>query len=1207
MSNPTTTTTTTTTSTSPSMTASTASLANAVVENMNIYNDDNIIYSGFLTKQGGNVHNWKIRWFVLKKGTLTYYLTNINWENSKPRGIIYLTKRTEVKETDYRNRKFCFTVNPNYHIENQQQQQSNTPSSSTSGSTNSPKLPTTNRIYLISAQTIFDQGKWIEKIRSALNDGTKVSKKKANQIEKVRDMVQFSRRKDSLPTVPTLLNRTKALETVNENIKVSLSKRKFYFYHDNLTVPLLSYVDSPEPTPAYYKNYHHRRDNSSNNSSKSTSPTGSPTISPSTSPTKSSPFQFVKSKPPSVSSSSSSSSSNTSTPMSTSPPSSRPASPIKNLLDEQQQQHPSPFYNKPVTYIDIANNSSSTSGSGTSQNNISPSSSPPNPNQLGFHRHQPKIVVHHLVKDSFQISNIGGCSFNFEILSPFDPNYNISFLPSSGVVSKGESLCVVVELVVYNYIEVDIYSTLHIIGGGEFTLYSRIETDPYLPLFLQSCSGIALSQESHNKMTNFIRNNPTMLKPLQELAHTMITEGRHIDPKSLSLPSISPRHGSPSSRVRLSKYMLTFTRNKKNSGGDIVFSTAKIYQLLSDKFLISNSGQADASFQFYIPNASTTKNKYSLSLVPKNGTVACGEWFYIKCTMTVFEETEVSEVIQLVINQKEIHHILISIKCENIHSGNKEIDLEKEIVVKERLGVGATGDIYKGLISIQNLKYHLSQISFDSGGWVARRLPSSDHLDKDTAVEGSDMVVVAVKILHPLTELSNEMIQDFYNEVRVLSMLNHPNVVKYVGGCTKIGAWSIVMEYVPGGNLMEVLANPVLMIPFKLVLKMALDIAKGIHYLHSLGILHLDLKSPNLLVQSLSLGSKVNIKVADFNTCINRSRLTHFFTPSNIEDDGKKGTTLWMAPEVIRGALYSEKCDVYSFGIILWELVTRTLPYSNISFNCQIEEKVLEGMRPPRPENVDLQYCQLMEQCWHQDPEERPLFDSVIHSLGKILAAHEIQEQKAKASVRGLRRNHSGSSIMNFMQNIESPLTPPLITPPNIDPDIIISNITNNTTTTSTTTTNTTTNITDNTNNTNNNNTNKATKSTFMRKDNIFSKQKSKRFSIEGSSIISRNDDAPSSIISTATNGSNLPFKFSPPTSFIKNNNTTTTTTTTGEEKKSYLRYRPSLMGTNLLISKSILMDLNSNNNSNNNNNNDKQPQKSGYQNSFFIPAHKKK
>ncbi|KAF2073386.1 hypothetical protein CYY_005299 [Polysphondylium violaceum] len=1174
------------TTTTTATTASSANTADSSSNNSNFQNDDEIIYSGFLTKQGGNVHNWKIRWFVLKKGTLTYYLTNINWEFSKPRGIIYLTKRTEVKETDYRNRKFCFTVNPNYHIESQQSQ-SNPP---TPGA---PRLPTTNRIYLISAQTIFDQGKWIEKIRSALNDGSKISKKKANQIEKVKEMVQF-KRKDSLPTTPTLLNRTKASETVNENIKVSLSKRKFYFYHDNLTVPLLSYVDSPEPTPIQYQNYHHRRDNnnssnnsSSNNSSKSTSPTGSPTISPSTSPTRSSPFQFVKSKPPSVSSSSSSSSTNTPS-LSTSPSSSRPASPIKNLLDE-----PSPFYNKPVTYIDINNNNNNNSTSSTPISNISPSSSPTNPNHLGFHRHQPKIIVHHLVRDSFQISNIGTCSFNFEILSPFDPNYAITFLPTSGIIAKGESLSVVVELIVYNHIEVDIYSTLHIRGGGEFTLYSRVETDPYLPLFLQSCSGVALSQESHKKMTNFIRSNPKMLKPLQELAHTMITEGRHIDPKSMSLPSISPRHGSgPLSRVRLSKYMLTFTRNKKNSGGDLVQSTAKIYQLLSDKFLISNSGQMDASFQFYIPNSSVAKSKYSLSLVPKNGTVACGEWFYIKCTMTVFEETEISEVIQLVINQKEIHHILISIKCENIHSGNKEIDLSKEVVLKERLGVGATGDIYKGLISIQNLKYHLSQVSFDSGGWVARRLPSSDSLTKDSVAE-SDMVVVAVKILHPLTEPSNEMIQDFYNEVRVLSMLNHPNVVKYVGGCTKIGQWSIVMEYVPGGNLMEVLANPVLIIPFKLVLKMAIDIAKGIHYLHSLGILHLDLKSPNLLVQSLSLGSKVNIKVADFNTCINRSRLTHFFTPSNIEDDGKKGTTLWMAPEVIRGALYSEKCDVFSFGIILWELVTRTLPYSNISFNCQIEEKVLEGMRPPRPDNVDIQYCQLMEQCWDQDPEQRPLFDSIIHSLGKILTAYEIQEQKAKASVRGLRRNHSGSSIMSFMQTIESPLTPPIITPPTIDASIL-----------------------DISNNNNNNNTdkdkdtkmnNKGTKSTLFRNNNIFSKQKSKRFSIEGSSIISRNDDAPSSIISTATNGSNLPFKFSPPNSFIKSSNTASTTKDNEEKKTSYLRYRPSLMGTTMLLSKSILNDLNNGNrnvDSNSSNNNDK-PQK--YQNSFFIPAHKKK
>eukprot|EP01133_Synstelium_polycarpum_P003674 gene3674-4229_t len=465
-------------------------------------------------------------------------------------------------------------------------------------------------------------------------------------------------------------------------------------------------------------------------------------------------------------------------------------------------------------------------------------------------------------------------------------------ISASGVVQIGESLNILVELITYTNIDVDIYSTLHIKGGMEFTLFCHIESDPYLPLFLQACNGNELTLGDHDKMYDFIKENPAIMKTLQELAHSMISDGRYLNPKSFTTPLPKYIH----SRVRISKYNLTFGKSRDKP--------AIIYQLLTDKFLISNSGSNDITFQFH----QTKCNKYNLSMVPANGVLGKGEWFYIRCSLTAFEQTDLNEVIQIIINQREVHHILVSVRCENIHSGNKEIDVDKELLVQDRLGSGAAGDVYSALISSTDLKNHISRISFEQGKWL-RRSPSDTN------------VVVAVKKLYQFVEPSQEMIQDFYSEVKVLSMLNHPNIVKYVGGCTKIGNWSIVMEYLPGGNLMDVLADRIVDLPFKLVLKMALDIAQGIHYLHSLGILHLDLKSPNLLVASLSMTASVHIKVADFNTCINRSRITGY-------------------------------------------------------------------------------------------PDQRPMFDAIIHALTTTLAGYEIEEQKAKASFRGLRRNHSGSSLI---------------------------------------------------------------------------------------------------------------------------------------------------------------------------------------------------
>ncbi|KYQ89482.1 pleckstrin (PH) domain-containing protein [Tieghemostelium lacteum] len=1037
-----------------------------IFNNNNNNNSDEIIHSGYLTKQGGTVQNWKIRWFVLKKGTLSYYSTNVNWETQKPRGVIYLNLKTEVKEANYKNRRYCFTVKPNYNnlTASSDALLLNSNNISPNNSSDKPNHQLYNRVYLISAQTVFDQRKWIDMIKIAQNDDRKYSSPPVMIKKPIGEtLLQAWRRKDSLPSSPSLLNRTIAPEQLNDSIRVQLSKRKFYFYHDNLTIPSLSYVDSDGQQPSSYS--------SSplilNGTHRSTSPQSSYGTGNNTSNSTPSSGTTRSISPPSSS---------------TSPDQQQPQrsmSPQRTMTFVIGGTASSPFYT-PITQLPIPvnnnnnNNTGGVGGSGGTTNShssgsggtsthssvhsgassttpisISPSSSPPSsprfnngvprPQSPSVHRHQPKIIVHHLVRDYFQISNIGSCSFSYEILSPFDPNYNLTFSPSSGTVQKGEQLTISVELIAYNHVEIDIYSTLHIKGGMEFTLYCRVETDPYLPLFLQACSGVELNSENKQKMITFIKSNPSIIKSLQELAHTMISEGRYIDPKSQHSPNSIPK-SLGYSIVRLSKYTLNFRGGKKNSG------PAKIYQRITDKFLISNSGQTEANFQFYQPDPN--KKLFSLSLVPTNGIITKGEWFYIKASLTVFEQTELSEVIQLVINQREIHYILITVKCENIHSGNKEIDVDKELKILEKLGSGATGDIYKATMSLGDIKKHLSQLggfehsnggsgvsqkdnSNNSGNWVSAKAPGAIP-DED------NHIVVAVKKLHQFDDPTPEMMQEFFAEVRVLSMLSHPNIVKYVGGSTKIRNWSIVMEYIPGGNLMDCLADHSLVIPYKLVLKMAIDIAKGIHYLHSLGILHLDLKSPNLLVLSLSLNSKVNIKVADFNTCINRSRITGIFVPSvlqqsnsvenfkdknpNLYHQMRKGTTLWMAPEVIKGTVYSEKCDTYSFGIIMWEMITRTLPYSDIAFNSEIENRVLEGYRPPIPLNCDPNYAEIMQECWHQDPDKRPAFDTIVHRLTKLLSNYEIEEQKMKSTINGLRRTHSGSSIMSFkIPNSPSP------------------------------------------------------------------------------------------------------------------------------------------------------------------------------------------
>ena len=150
-----------------------------------------------------------------------------------------------------------------------------------------------------------------------------------------------------------------------------------------------------------------------------------------------------------------------------------------------------------------------------------------------------------------------------------------------------------------------------------------------------------------------------------------------------------------------------------------------------------------------------------------------------------------------------------------------------------------------------------------------------------------------------------------------MEVIRHPNIVLFLGACTKAPNLCIVLEYCSRGSLWSLLHDAQIKMSWEYRKKFALVIAKGVYYLHTnqRPILHRDLKSLNVL-----LDHALNCKLADFGwTRVIDKEMT-----------SKIGTYQWMAPEVIRGYKYSEKADVFSFGIILWELATRKPPYYGI-------------------------------------------------------------------------------------------------------------------------------------------------------------------------------------------------------------------------------------------------------------------------------------
>ncbi|KAL4564414.1 hypothetical protein LXL04_028478 [Taraxacum kok-saghyz] len=248
---------------------------------------------------------------------------------------------------------------------------------------------------------------------------------------------------------------------------------------------------------------------------------------------------------------------------------------------------------------------------------------------------------------------------------------------------------------------------------------------------------------------------------------------------------------------------------------------------------------------------------------------------------------------------------------------------------------------------------------------------------------------VAIKLLEkPEDNLdrANLMEQQFQQEVKMLARLKHPNIVRFIGGCYKPMVWCIVTEYAKGGSVRQFLnRRQNRAVPLKLAVKQAVDVAKGMEYVHGLGLIHRDLKSDNLLI-----ANDRSIKIADFGVARIEVR-TEGMTP-------EMGTYRWMAPEMIQHRSYTQKVDVYSFGIVLWELITGMLPYHNLTDVQAAFAVVNKGIRPPVPDDCLPVLNEIMTRCWDGDPNVRPPFTEVVKMLEK--AEIEIMTTVRKARFR---------------------------------------------------------------------------------------------------------------------------------------------------------------------------------------------------------------
>lgn len=215
---------------------------------------------------------------------------------------------------------------------------------------------------------------------------------------------------------------------------------------------------------------------------------------------------------------------------------------------------------------------------------------------------------------------------------------------------------------------------------------------------------------------------------------------------------------------------------------------------------------------------------------------------------------------------------------------------------------------------------------------------------------------------------------EFLSEAKIMLNLRHPNIVIFMGICAMPGSFAIVTELLDFGSLAKILRNEDILIEPKHVQEFALDVCRGMAYLHASKIIHRDLKTRNLLVDKNWI-----VKVADFGLSREQNVAQTMNTMTAC------GTGPWIAPEVLREHHYSFASDVYSFAICLWEMCTRRKPYQNIPQYQVLISVATKGMRP-KVKNSEIPGAlqQTIQQCWDDDPKLRPTFEDLVQTLDLI-------------------------------------------------------------------------------------------------------------------------------------------------------------------------------------------------------------------------------
>ncbi|XP_051026014.1 fibroblast growth factor receptor 1 isoform X6 [Acomys russatus] len=266
-------------------------------------------------------------------------------------------------------------------------------------------------------------------------------------------------------------------------------------------------------------------------------------------------------------------------------------------------------------------------------------------------------------------------------------------------------------------------------------------------------------------------------------------------------------------------------------------------------------------------------------------------------------------------------------------------------------------------------------------------------LDKD---KPNRVTKVAVKMLKP--DATEKDLSDLISEMEMMKMIGkHKNIINLLGACTQDGPLYVIVEYASKGNLREYLQarrppgleycynpshNPEEQLSSKDLVSCAYQVARGMEYLASKKCIHRDLAARNVLVTEDNV-----MKIADFGLARDIHHIDYYKKTTNGRLPVK-----WMAPEALFDRIYTHQSDVWSFGVLLWEIFTLGgSPYPGVPVE-ELFKLLKEGHRMDKPSNCTNELYMMMRDCWHAVPSQRPTFKQLVEDLDRIVALTSNQE-----------------------------------------------------------------------------------------------------------------------------------------------------------------------------------------------------------------------